>query len=112
MHGHALEASALVEFVVTVLALRAGLLPVNAGFLAPDPECELNLVLGAAREASPRYAAEPERRVRRRQHRAPGGCRMNAPAALHSEDRQAADPPLTATTDLTAAGPERRPALA
>jgi len=31
---------------------------------------------------------------------------VNAPAALHSEDRQAADPPLTATTDLTAAGPE------
>ncbi|HXP20224.1 MAG TPA: beta-ketoacyl synthase N-terminal-like domain-containing protein [Streptosporangiaceae bacterium] len=55
VHGHALEASALVELVVTVLALRAGLLPVNAGFLAPAPECELNLVLGTAREASPRY---------------------------------------------------------
>jgi 3-oxoacyl-(acyl-carrier-protein) synthase len=55
VHGHALEASALVELVVTVLALRAGLLPVNAGFLAPAPECELDLVLGAAREASPRY---------------------------------------------------------
>jgi 3-oxoacyl-[acyl-carrier-protein] synthase II len=55
LHGHALEASALIEFVVTVLALRAGALPVNAGFLAADPACDLNLVLGAPREARPRY---------------------------------------------------------
>jgi len=55
VHGHALEASALIELVVTVLALRAGALPVNAGFLAPDPACDLDLVLGAAREARPRY---------------------------------------------------------
>jgi 3-oxoacyl-(acyl-carrier-protein) synthase len=50
VHGHALEASALLEFVLTVLALRAGLLPVNAGFLAPDEDCPLNLVLDAAAE--------------------------------------------------------------
>lgn len=56
VHGHALEASALLEFVVTVLSLRAGLLPVNAGFLAPDEDCQLNLVLGAAREVRARYA--------------------------------------------------------
>lgn len=56
LHGHALEASSLVELVVTVLALRAGLLPVNAGFLADDPACQLSLVLGASRQARPRYA--------------------------------------------------------
>jgi 3-oxoacyl-[acyl-carrier-protein] synthase II len=56
VHGHALEASALLEFVLTVLALRAGFLPVNAGFLAPDPDCELELVLGSAREERCRYA--------------------------------------------------------
>lgn len=56
LHGHALEASALLEFVVTVLTLRAGWLPVNAGFLAPDPECQLNLVLDAPLQARPRYA--------------------------------------------------------
>jgi 3-oxoacyl-[acyl-carrier-protein] synthase II len=44
VHGHALEASALLEFVVSVLALRAGRLPVNAGFLGPDEDCPLNLV--------------------------------------------------------------------
>lgn len=56
VHGHALEASALVEFVVTVLALRTGLLPANAGFLAADPACELNLVLESASRAMFRYA--------------------------------------------------------
>jgi 3-oxoacyl-[acyl-carrier-protein] synthase II len=56
LHGHALEASALVEFIVTILALRTGLLPVNAGFLGPDPACQLDLVLNSARQQAPRYA--------------------------------------------------------
>ncbi|HXS63458.1 MAG TPA: beta-ketoacyl synthase N-terminal-like domain-containing protein [Streptosporangiaceae bacterium] len=56
LHGHALEASSLIELVVTVLALQAGLLPVNAGFLADDPACQLSLVLGTSRQARPRYA--------------------------------------------------------
>jgi 3-oxoacyl-[acyl-carrier-protein] synthase II len=56
VHGHALEASALLELVLTVLALRAGFLPVNAGFLAPDADCGLELVLDPAREARCRYA--------------------------------------------------------
>jgi 3-oxoacyl-[acyl-carrier-protein] synthase II len=56
VHGHALEASALLELVVTVLALRAGRLPVNAGFLAPDTGCELDLVLRAGRRQRKRYA--------------------------------------------------------
>jgi len=55
-HGHALEASALIELVVTVLALRAGQLPVNAGFLAADEACELDLVLGAPRRQPLRWA--------------------------------------------------------
>jgi len=56
VHGHALEASGLLELVVTVLALQSGRLPVNAGFLAPDEECELDLVLGPERERRGRYA--------------------------------------------------------
>jgi 3-oxoacyl-(acyl-carrier-protein) synthase len=55
VHGHALEASGLLELVVAVLALRAQRLPVNAGFLGPDRDCELDLVL-TARAAGPRYA--------------------------------------------------------
>jgi 3-oxoacyl-(acyl-carrier-protein) synthase len=55
LHGHALEASGLVEFVVTVQALREGKLPVNAGFLAPDPDCRLDLILDAPRPAVSPY---------------------------------------------------------
>jgi 3-oxoacyl-[acyl-carrier-protein] synthase II len=56
VHGHALEASGLLELVVAVLALRAQRLPVNAGYLGPDRDCQLDLVLTAARAAGPRYA--------------------------------------------------------
>jgi len=56
VHGHALEASALLELAVTVLAVRSGRLPVNAGFLGADPECRLDLVLDEPRPARPRYA--------------------------------------------------------
>ncbi|RQX11404.1 3-ketoacyl-ACP synthase [Micromonospora ureilytica] len=55
VHGHALEASGLLEFAVTALALDAGQLPVNAGFRAADPQCPVQVV----REPSPmvgRYA--------------------------------------------------------
>jgi 3-oxoacyl-(acyl-carrier-protein) synthase len=44
LHGHTLEASALLELIITVLALRHGRLPVNAGFQDRDPDCALNLV--------------------------------------------------------------------
>jgi 3-oxoacyl-(acyl-carrier-protein) synthase len=56
VHGHALEASGLVELVITVLTLRCGQLPVNAGFLGPDDACRLDLVLGPGREQQGRYA--------------------------------------------------------
>ncbi len=44
IHGQALEASGLLEFIVTVLALGARALPVNAGFLGVDATCPLNVV--------------------------------------------------------------------
>jgi 3-oxoacyl-[acyl-carrier-protein] synthase II len=47
-HGHALEASALLELIITILALRRGRLPVNAGSRDRDPDCALNLVLEPA----------------------------------------------------------------
>jgi 3-oxoacyl-[acyl-carrier-protein] synthase II len=56
VHGQALEASALLELIITVLALEAGELPVNAGFLEPDPLCPLDLVVGASRAIRPDYA--------------------------------------------------------
>lgn len=56
VHGHALEASALLELAVTIGALRSGRLPVNAGWLGPDPVVGLDLVLDGPRAAAPRYA--------------------------------------------------------
>lgn len=56
LHGQALEASGVLELIVTMLAARKGILPVNAGFLGPDDRCRLNLVLGEALAATPEYA--------------------------------------------------------
>jgi len=39
-----------------MLAARKGMLPVNAGFLGPDEECRLSLVLGDALASTPEYA--------------------------------------------------------
>ncbi|WP_432995233.1 beta-ketoacyl-[acyl-carrier-protein] synthase family protein [Dactylosporangium sp. CA-233914] len=55
LHGQALEASGVLELAVTVHALRGGRLPVNAGFLEPDEQCALDLVLGEARPACPAH---------------------------------------------------------
>ncbi|MFJ7244835.1 beta-ketoacyl synthase N-terminal-like domain-containing protein [Kitasatospora sp. NPDC098652] len=56
VHGHALEASALLELAVTVGALESGLTPVNAGWLGPDPDVRLDLVLDGPHTARPDYA--------------------------------------------------------
>jgi 3-oxoacyl-(acyl-carrier-protein) synthase len=56
LHGHALEASGLLELVVTVLAVRHGKLPVNAGWLGPDEACPLDVILDAPRPAATGYA--------------------------------------------------------
>ncbi len=45
LHGQALEASGVLELIVTLLALRKGMLPVNAGYLGVDDDCRLRLVL-------------------------------------------------------------------
>ena len=56
VHGQALEASGLLELIVTIVALRSGWLPVNAGFLGPDQSCPLELIVDEPREDSPTYA--------------------------------------------------------
>lgn len=45
LHGQALEGSGVLELIVTLLALRKGMLPVNAGYLGADEGCRLRLVL-------------------------------------------------------------------
>ncbi|MFY1615271.1 beta-ketoacyl synthase N-terminal-like domain-containing protein [Micromonospora sp. WMMD736] len=56
LHGHALEASGLLELVVTAMALRAGELPVNAGWRAPDEACPVNVITTAPPRATLAYA--------------------------------------------------------
>lgn len=51
MHGHALGAAGALELVATLLALREGLLPPTANFLAPGEGCDLDYVPLQAREA-------------------------------------------------------------
>lgn len=56
LHGQVLEASGVLELIVTLLAVRQGMLPVNAGFLGADDSCHLNLVLGEAQATSAEVA--------------------------------------------------------
>jgi 3-oxoacyl-[acyl-carrier-protein] synthase II len=56
LHGQALEASGVLELIVTLLAARKGVLPVNAGYLGADDSCRLNLVLGEAQAATAEFA--------------------------------------------------------
>ncbi|MYU25783.1 beta-ketoacyl-[acyl-carrier-protein] synthase family protein [Streptomyces sp. SID8352] len=54
--GHPLGAAGAVEAVATLLALREGRLPATANLDDPDPECALDHVRGAPREAAVRAA--------------------------------------------------------
>jgi nodulation protein E len=55
MIGHAMAACGAVEAVATVLALHHQVLPPTLGWREPDPECAIDCVPDAAREA--RFAA-------------------------------------------------------
>lgn len=56
LHGHALGAGGALEAIATILAIRNGLLPPNANYKEPDPECNLNIVANSARPANVEYA--------------------------------------------------------
>jgi nodulation protein E len=56
LHGHALGAAAALEAAATILALRDGLLPPTANFLAPDPECDLDVIANEARAVQVEHA--------------------------------------------------------
>lgn len=49
--GHLLGAAGAVEGIACVLAIRKGVLPPNINYETPDPECDVNLVANASREA-------------------------------------------------------------
>ena len=51
MTGHTLGAAGALEAIVCVLAMRDGVLPPTINQEVPDPECDLDYVPNAAREA-------------------------------------------------------------
>lgn len=51
MHGHTLGAAGAIEAVATVLGIHTGVLPPNANFSEPDPECDVNVIENESREA-------------------------------------------------------------
>ena len=54
--GHLIAAAGAVEAAVCALSIHHGVLPVNANYENPDPDCDLNLVVGAARRQPVRVA--------------------------------------------------------
>jgi 3-oxoacyl-(acyl-carrier-protein) synthase len=54
--GHLIAGAGAVEAAVCALAIQHGTLPVNANYQHPDPDCELNLVVGEARAQQVRVA--------------------------------------------------------
>ena len=51
-HGHGLGATGAFEAIAAIMTLTEGLMPPTLGFKASDPDCALDLVLGAARPAN------------------------------------------------------------
>jgi 3-oxoacyl-(acyl-carrier-protein) synthase len=51
VHGHAMGAAGAMEFIASVMALRAGQLPPTAFLVHPDPRCDLDYIPLTARDA-------------------------------------------------------------
>ncbi len=50
-HGHGLGAAGAIEAVATCIALYKGVLPATVNYDAPDPNCDLDIVVNEPREA-------------------------------------------------------------
>ena len=55
-HGHLIGGSAALQTVIVLQALKAGLAPPVLNFNEPDPECDVDLVLGQVRPIKARHA--------------------------------------------------------
>jgi 3-oxoacyl-[acyl-carrier-protein] synthase II len=57
MHGHLLGAAGALELAATVLAIEKRVLPPTLHLVQPDPECDLDYVVGSARPVATLGAA-------------------------------------------------------
>ena len=55
MLGHLIAAAGVVELVISVVALRRGIVPPTINYGTPDPECDLDYVPNVAREVRFRH---------------------------------------------------------
>jgi 3-oxoacyl-[acyl-carrier-protein] synthase II len=56
MLGHMLGAAGGIEALVTILAIREGVVPPTINYSTPDPDCDLDYVPNEARKVDLRYA--------------------------------------------------------
>src|SRR6476646_5161304 len=50
MHGHLLGGAGAIEFVIALLSMTNGAVPPTAHLDVPDPECDLDYVVGQGRQ--------------------------------------------------------------
>jgi 3-oxoacyl-[acyl-carrier-protein] synthase II len=56
MLGHLIAAAGAAELIITVMALRQGVLPPTINYEVPDPDCDLDYIPNVAREQRVRHA--------------------------------------------------------